>query len=99
MLCDRGQVSRPLWAFVSSVVKLRTLPSLEGLLALALCELAWQRVTGSGVFQQGPQLMTAPAPPLASGTRTTSGRPSPFLLSSLDVQVPVAGVSMIRSLE
>ena len=36
--------------------------------------------------------MTAPAPPLASGTRTTSGRPSPFLLSSLDVQVPVAGV-------
>ena len=36
--------------------------------------------------------MTAPAPPLASGTRTTSGRPSPFLLSSLDVQVPVAAV-------
>lgn len=36
--------------------------------------------------------MTAPAPPLASGTRTTSGRPSPFLLSSLDVQVPVVGV-------
>ena len=37
-----------LWAFVSSVVKLRTLPRLEGLLALALCELAWQRVTGLG---------------------------------------------------
>lgn len=34
--------------------------------------------------------MTAPAP-LASGTRTTSCRRSPFLLSSLDVQVPVAG--------
>ena len=89
MLCDGGHVSHPLWAFVSSVVKLKTVPSL---LALALCELAWQRVTGSGVFQQGPQLMTAPAPPLESGTRTTSCRPSPFLLSSLDVQVPVVGV-------
>lgn len=48
----------------------------------------WSWLAPRQLFQQGPQLMTAPAPPLESGTRTTSCRPSPFLLSSLDVQGP-----------
>lgn len=52
-------------------------------------------MTGSGGFQQGLRLMTAPAPHPGSGTRTTSRHLRPLPWSSLGVQVPVVGSGVL----
>ncbi|XP_016776472.3 T-cell differentiation antigen CD6 isoform X1 [Pan troglodytes] len=50
----------------------------------------WSWPAPSQPFQQGPRLMTAPAPHPGSGTRTSSHHPSPLRRSSLAVQGPPA---------
>lgn len=48
----------------------------------------WSWLAPRQLFRQGPWMMTAPAPPPGSGTRTSSRRPSPLPRSSLGVQDP-----------